>query len=75
MTKKKLVKLLESIPDDYEVRIDTKTLRTIFADHENKQVNLSSDTALQFECLYNPLNPLVALATLVCGDKQYVMFQ
>lgn len=72
MTKKKLVKLLENIPDDYEVLIDAKKLRTIFADHENERVNLSSDAVLQYECLYNPLLPLMQF---VCKDKnkQYAM--
>lgn len=54
MTKRKSVKLLENIPDDYEVLIDTKRLRTLFADYENEQVNLSSDAVFQYAFAYNP---------------------
>lgn len=72
MTKKKLVKLLENIPDDYEVLVDTKKLRTIFTDHENKQVNLSSDAVFQYECLYNPLLPLIHFMNMN-ENKQYAM--
>lgn len=53
MTKKKLIKLLENVPDDYEVLIDTKKLRTVFTDHEKQQVNLSSDTSFQYAFVYN----------------------
>ena len=73
MTKKRLVKLLENIPDDYEVLIDTKKLRTIFADHENQQVNLSSDAIFQYECLYNPLLPLVQFVCMN-ENRQYAVF-
>lgn len=62
MTKRKLVKLLENIPDDYEVLIDTKELRTVLTDHENEQVNLSSDAVFQYAFAYNPLLPLVQFA-------------
>lgn len=61
MTKKKLVKLLENIPDDYEVLVDTKRLRTVFADHENQQVNLSSDAVFQYAFAYNPLDWLTCV--------------
>ena len=61
MTKERLMELLESVPDDYEVLIDTKKLMTYFVDHENEQINLSSDNFLQFAHVYNPLVPLTQL--------------
>lgn len=58
MTKKKLVKLLEDIPDNYEVLVDINKLRTVFTDHKNQRVNLSSDAVFQYACNYNPLTIL-----------------
>lgn len=72
MTKGRLVQLLEDIPDDYEVLIDGKKLWTIFADHENEQVNLSSELLLQYVYVHNPLPPLTQLAFLHT-DKQMTM--
>lgn len=72
MTKGRLVQLLEDIPDDYEVLIDGKKLWTVFADHENEQVNLSSELLLQYVYAHNPLLPLTQLAFLHT-DKQMTM--
>lgn len=54
MTKGRLVQLLEDIPDDYEVLIDSKKLWTIFANHEEEIVNLSSELLLQHVHVYDP---------------------
>lgn len=64
MTKGRLVQLLEDIPDDYEVLIDDKKLWTIFVDHEDETVNLSSGLLLQHVHAYNTLLPLTQLAFL-----------
>ena len=55
MTKGRLVQLLENVPDDYEVLIDGKKLWTVFADHENEVVNLSSELLFQYVYTHNPL--------------------
>ena len=64
MTKGRLVQLLEDIPDDYEVLIDDKKLWTVFANHEDEVVNLSSELLLQYVYSHNPLLPLTQLAFL-----------
>ena len=64
MRKGRLVQLLEDIPDDYEVLIDGKRLWTVFANHEDEVVNLSSELLLQYVYAYNPLLPLTQLAFL-----------
>ena len=69
MTKGRLVQLLEDIPDDYEILIDSKKLWAVFADHENEVVNLSSELLLQYVYAHNPLLPLTQLAFLH-ADRQ-----
>ena len=64
ITKGTLVRLLEYIPDDYEVLIDGKKLWNIFANHEDEIVNLSSELLLQYVYVHNPLLPLTELAFL-----------
>ncbi len=72
MKKGKLVQLLENIPDDYEVLIDGKKLWTVFTNHEDEVVNLSSELLLQYVCAHNPLSPLTQLAFLH-ADRQISM--
>lgn len=72
MTKGRLVQLLEDIPDDYEVLIDGKKLWTLFTNHEDKVVNLSSELLLQYVYAHNPLLPLTQLAFLHT-DRQVTM--
>lgn len=72
MTKGRLVQLLEDIPDDYEVLIDGKKLWTVFANHEDEVVNLSSELLLQYVYAHNPLLPLTQLAFLHT-DRQMTM--
>ena len=72
MTKRRLVQLLEDIPDDYEVLIDGKKLWTVFANHEDEVVNLSSELLLQYAYAHNPLLPLTQLAFLHT-DRQMTM--
>ena len=64
ITKGTLVRLLEDIPDDYEVLIDGKKLWTVFANHEDEVVNLSSELLLQYVYAHNPLLPLTQFAFL-----------
>ena len=72
ITKETLVRLLENIPDDYEVLIDGKKLWTVFANHEDEVVNLSSELLLQYVYVHNPLLPLTELAFLHT-DRQVTM--
>ena len=72
ITKGALVRLLEDIPDDYEVLIDGKKLWTVFTNHEGKVVNLSSELLLQYVYVHNPLLPLTQLAFLHT-DRQMTM--
>lgn len=73
MTKGTLVRLLEDIPDDYEVLIDGKKLWTVFANHEDKVVNLSSELLLQNAYAYNPLLPLLTQLSFLHTDRQVTM--
>lgn len=72
ITKETLVRLLENIPDDYEVLIDGKKLWNVFANHEDEIVNLSSELLLQYVYVHNPLLPLTELAFLHT-DRQVTM--
>ena len=72
MTKGTLVRLLENIPDDYEVLVDGKKLWTVFANHEDDVVNLTSEFLLQYVYAYNPLSNLTQLAFLHT-DRQMIM--
>lgn len=56
--KRKLIKLLENVPNDYDVCIDENELRTVFVDHSDEIVHLSSSYLFQYAKNYNPFMPL-----------------
>ena len=58
MTKGKLIELLENVPDYYDVCIDENELRTVFVDHSDEIVHLSSSYLFQYAKNYNPFLPL-----------------
>lgn len=67
MENKYLERMLERAPDDYQVYIDGKPVKTAFVDHYNRKIHISSEDFFQFADAINPLILPVMRTAAVAG--------